>query len=84
MLFPKTNIQLDIYTNQPGIQIYTGNWMTGNFVGKNGQRYPAQSAICFETQHFPDSIHNMDYPSTILKPGNKFKSKSLFKFSIHE
>lgn len=81
---PKTDIQLDIYTDQPGVQVYTGNWMTGNFVGKNGQRYPAQSAVCFETQHFPDSIHNPDYPSIVLNPEAKFESKTVFKFSIHE
>jgi aldose 1-epimerase len=80
---PKTGIEMNVYTDQPGVQIYTGNWMSGNFVGKNGQRYPAQSAVCFETQHFPDSIHNPDYPSIILKPEDKFESKTVFHFSIN-
>lgn len=79
---PKTGIEMTVFTDQPGVQLYTGNWMTGNFSGKNGQRYPAQSAVCFETQHYPDSIHNSEYPSIILQPENKFESKTAFKFSI--
>ena len=51
---PKTGIVMEVYTSQPGVQLYTGNWMTGNFVGKNGQRYPERAALCLETQHFPD------------------------------
>ena len=50
---PKTGIIMETYTTQPGVQLYTGNWMTGNFEGKNGQRYPARAALCLETQHFP-------------------------------
>lgn len=78
---PKTGIKMDVFTDQPGVQLYTGNWMTGNFEGKGGKRYPAQSAVCFETQHFPDSIHNPDYPSIILRPDEKFESKTIFKFT---
>lgn len=79
---PKTGIQLDIETTEPGVQVYTGNWMTGNFEGKLGKRYPARSAVCFETQHFPDSINRPEYPSIILRPENTFKSKTAFKFSV--
>lgn len=79
---PKTGIEMDVYTDQPGVQVYTGNWMTGNFIGKNGQKYPAQSAVCFETQHFPDSIHQADYPSIILRPDEKFESITTFAFSV--
>lgn len=79
---PKTGIEMDVYTDQPGVQLYTGNWMTGNFIGKNGQRYPSQSAVCFETQHYPDSIHNPEYPSIILKPEDKFESITTFAFSV--
>lgn len=81
---PKTGIQMDIYTTEPGVQLYTGNWMTGNFEGKLGHRYPARSAVCFETQHFPDSINKPEYPSVILKAGDKFRSKTVHKFSIKE
>lgn len=81
---PKTGIEMTVHTDQPGVQVYTGNWMTGNFEGKKGQRYPAQSAVCFETQHYPDSIHNPEYPSIILKPEDRFESKTAFKFSIRK
>lgn len=79
---PKTGIEMTIYTDQPGVQVYTGNWMTGNFIGKNGQCYPPQSAVCFETQHYPDSINNPDYPSIVLKPQDRFESKTSFRFSV--
>lgn len=79
---PKTGIQMELWTTEPGVQMYTGNWMTGNFEGKLGKRYPARSAVCFETQHFPDSINKPEYPSIILKPGEIFKSKTIHKFSI--
>lgn len=81
---PKTGIEMEVYTDQPGVQLYTGNWMSGNFEGKNGQRYPSQSAVCFETQHFPDSIHHPDYPSIILNANDKFESKTIFKFSVQK
>lgn len=79
---PKTGIQMDIATTEPGVQMYTGNWMTGEFEGKLGQRYPARSAVCFETQHFPDAINKPEYPSVILKVGETFNSKTSHKFSV--
>ena len=81
---PKTGIQMNISTTEPGVQIYTGNWMSGNFEGKHGHRYPMRAAVCFETQHFPDSINKPDYPSVILKPGKTFNSKTVHHFSVKE
>ena len=78
---PKTGIVMDVYTTEPGVQLYTGNWMTGNLTGKNGQRYPMRSALCLETQHFPDSPNKPEYPSTTLRPGEKFESQTAFIFS---
>ncbi|GHU81883.1 aldose 1-epimerase [Bacteroidia bacterium] len=78
---PKTGIVLEVFTTQPGVQLYTGNWMTGNFVGKNGQRYPEKAALCLETQHFPNSPNEPDYPTTVLRPGETFVSDTVFKFS---
>lgn len=78
---PKTGIVMDVYTTQPGVQLYTGNWMTGNFEGKNGQRYPARAALCLETQHYPDSPNKPEYPTTILRPGEVFQSKTIYKFA---
>lgn len=79
---PQTGIKMEIYTTEPGMQVYTGNWMTGNFPGKNGHRYPMRSAVCFETQHFPDSINNPAYPTVILQPEEKFESRTTYKFSV--
>ncbi|HBG42084.1 MAG TPA: galactose-1-epimerase [Porphyromonadaceae bacterium] len=78
---PKTGIRMEIYTTEPGIQLYTGNWMTGNFAAKKGHHYPERSAVCFETQHFPDSINKPEYPSVVLEPGEKFSSRTSFRFS---
>ena len=79
---PKTGISMEMFTDQPGVQIYTGNWMTGNFIGKNGKNYPERSAVCFETQHYPDSINKPDYPSVVLRPGDKFNSRTIYKFNV--
>lgn len=77
---PKTGIKMEMYTTEPGVQMYTGNWMTGNFVAKNGHRYPERSAVCFETQHFPDSINQPHFPSVVLRPGEVFNSRTTYKF----
>lgn len=79
---PKSGIVMEVLTTQPGVQLYTGNWMTGDFVGKNGQRYPARAALCLETQHFPDSPNRPEYPSTTLRPGNQFRSSTMFRFGV--
>ena len=77
---PKTGIMMEMYTTEPGVQLYTGNWMTGNIEGKLGKRYPARSALCLETQHFPNSPNEPSFPSTTLRPGEVFKSRTTFKF----
>jgi aldose 1-epimerase len=79
---PRTGIVLEVYTTEPGVQLYTGNYLEGNFPGKKGHPYPKRSAFCLETQHYPDSIHHPEYPSTILKPGEVFDSKTIFHFSV--
>ncbi len=78
---PKTGIIMEIYTSEPGVQIYTANWLPGKQEGKNGHYYPERSAVCFETQHFPDSINQPSYPSIVLKPGELFVSYTDFCFS---
>jgi aldose 1-epimerase len=77
---PQSGIVMECYTTEPGVQLYTGNWMTGNFEGKNGQRYPARAALCLETQHFPDSPNKPEYPTTVLRPGEIFCSRTVFRF----
>ncbi|MDR1416308.1 MAG: galactose mutarotase [Prevotellaceae bacterium] len=78
---PKTGIIMEVYTTEPGVQLYTGNWMKDSYVAKNGKRYPERCALCLETQHFPDSINKPEYPSVVLRPQEVFKSKTTFKFS---
>ncbi len=79
---PKTGIVMEMFTSEPGVQMYTGNWMTGNFKAKNGNTYPERSAVCFETQHYPDSVNKPEYPSVVLKPSETFNSRTTFKFSL--
>lgn len=81
---PKTGIRMDISTTEPGVQVYTGNWMTGNFEGKLGKRYPMRSAFCFETQHFPDSVNKPEYPTVVLRPDEVLRSKTIHYFSVKE
>ena len=81
---PKSGIEMKIKTDQPGMQLYTGNWMSGNMRGKGDSRYPARSAVCFETQHYPDSPNKPEYPSTLLRPGETFRSQTIFSFNTIE
>ncbi len=78
---PKSGRSLAIATNQPGIQFYSGNFLMGQ-TAKDGKTYAHQSAVCLETQHFPDSVNHPEFPSTILKPGEEFSSRTEFSFSI--
>lgn len=80
---PQTGIVMETFTTEPGVQLYIGNWLSGDFEGKNGQHYPARSAFCLETQHYPDSPNQPNFPSTILRPGETFESKTIYKFSNH-
>jgi len=72
---------LEVSTTQPGVQFYTGNFLDGTVTGKQGHVYKRRYGFCLETQHFPDSPNHPDFPSTILKPGETFRSKTVFKFS---
>ena len=79
-----TGVQMDIYTDQPGIQFYAGNFLDGSFMGKKGVAYPLRSAFCFETQHFPDSPNQPAFPSTTLRPGETYASKTIYKFGLNK
>ncbi len=77
-----TGITMEVYTNEPGVQFYTGNFMTGNDKGKHGVTYPFRGAYCLETQHYPDSPNQADFPSTVLRPGEKYFSRCIYKFGV--
>lgn len=82
---PKTGIQMDVITEEPGLQFYSGNFMTGaEHNGKGGKAYPFRSALCLETQHFPDSPNHANFPSTVLKPGSTYKTTTIYKFSVRK
>lgn len=80
---PSTGIRMIIHTDQPGIQFYAGNFLDGSFMGKNGIAYPMRSGLCFETQHFPDSPNQPTFPTTTLYPGEKYTTKTIYKFTVN-
>lgn len=73
---------LEVFTNEPGIQFYTGNFLKGKEIGKKGRPYNYRSAFCLETQHFPDSPNHPDFPTVVLKPGEIYSSACVYRFSI--
>ena len=77
-----SGIALEVYTNEPGIQFYTGNFMDGKDTGKHGVLYPHRGALCLETQHYPDSPNHPDFPSVVLNPGEKYLSECIYKFTV--
>jgi aldose 1-epimerase len=79
---PGSGRVLEISTTEPGIQLYTSNWFDGTFIGKGGSPYSKHQAFALETQHFPDSMNRPEFPSVILRPGEHFKSQTVWKFSI--
>jgi len=79
---PQSGRVLQVYTTEPGIQFYTGNFLQGEEHGKGGKVYTYRSAFCLETQHFPDSPNKPSFPSTELKPGQEYRSTTEFRFSV--
>lgn len=71
-----------VYTSQPGIQLYTGNFLDGTLTGKNGVAYDKHAGLCLETQHYPDSPNHMAFPSTVLQPGETYRQSTTYQFGI--
>ncbi len=80
----KSGITLEVYTNEPGVQFYTGNFMAGSDKGKHGITYPHRGAFCLETQHYPDSPNQPEFPSTVLRPGENYMSRCIYKFTVEQ
>ena len=78
----KTNIVMDVYTQEPGLQFYGGNFMQSKNSMKGGVKDDLRTAFCLETQHFPDSPNQPSFPSTVLEPGKVYKTSSVYKFSV--
>lgn len=78
---PTTGRVMEVYTTEPGVQFYTGNFLDGSIRGKRGHVYQKRYGFCLETQHFPDSPNKSNFPSTVLKPSGKFASTTIHKFT---
>ena len=80
---PKSGRTMEVYTTEPGLQLYTGNFLNG-YKGANGCTFPHRSAVCFEAQHFPDSPNRPYFPSVVLNPGQRYKQKTVYRFGVVE
>jgi aldose 1-epimerase len=78
---PKSGRVMEVWTTEPGIQFYTGNFLDGTITGKNGVVYQRRAALCLETQHFPDSPNRPEFPTTVLNPGETFTSTTVYSFA---
>jgi aldose 1-epimerase len=82
VLEPGTGRTLDIFTSEPGLQFYSGNFLDGTITGKAGHVYGHRYGFCLETQHFPNSPNERAFPSTILRPGQTYRSRTIFAFGV--
>lgn len=78
---PVSGRVMEVYTTEPGVQVYTDNWADG-YKGQNGATFPRRSAICFEAQHFPDSPNRPYFPSVVLRPGEQYTQKTVYRFAV--
>ncbi len=79
---PTTGRTLDVSTTEPGLQFYSGNFLDGTISGKGGHAYGRRSGFCLETQHYPDSPNEPRFPSTILRPGQEYRSRTVYTFGV--
>ncbi len=79
-----TGIVLELYTDEPGVQVYTGNFLDGTVTGKRGVVYNQRAAVCLETQHYPDSPNKPAWPSVVLRPGETYRSHCIYRFTTAE
>jgi aldose 1-epimerase len=79
---PISGREMEVWTTQPGVQLYTANWLNGTIKGKGGVAYKRFGAICLETQNYPDAVNHTNFPSAILRPGETFHAETIYKFSV--
>lgn len=79
---PSTGRFMEVFTDQPGVQFYCGNFLNGTLKGHGGKPYIYRSGLCLETGHYPDSPNHPDFPTTVLNPGETFKSRTVYRFSV--
>jgi aldose 1-epimerase len=78
---PRSGRVMEVLTTEPGIQFYSGNFLDGSIVGKGGKAYPRRAAFCLETQHYPDSPNKPQFPSVALKPGERYQTTTIYRFT---
>jgi aldose 1-epimerase len=78
---PKSGRVMEMFTTEPGVQFYTGNFLDGTVTGKGGATYPQHGGFCLEAQHFPDSINHPNFPPVVLRPGQQYQQTTIYKFS---
>ena len=81
---PVTGIVLNVYTDEPGIQVYCGNFLDGTLTGKKNTIYNFRASVCLETQKYPDTPNKADWPTAVVRPGEKYQSHCIYKFSVHK
>lgn len=81
VLEPTTGRAMEVWTTEPGVQLYTSNYLDGSLTGKKGIVYSQHAALCLETQHFPDSVNHPNFPSTILRPGQTYRQTTVHRFT---
>jgi aldose 1-epimerase len=82
VLEPESGRTMDVYTDQPGLQLYTGNNLDGRAIGRGGLAYARYFGFCLETQHFPDSPNQPAFPSTLLRPGEEYRTRTVWAFGV--
>jgi aldose 1-epimerase len=81
---PDSGREMEVLTTEPGLQFYSGNFLDGSLTGKSGAPYQEHAGLALETQHFPNSPNEPDFPSTILRPGSTYTSQTVYRFSVRE
>ncbi|MGQ8336722.1 aldose epimerase family protein [Sunxiuqinia sp. A32] len=81
---PVSGRYLEVFTTEPAVQFYTGNFLNGSLTGRSGKKYEHRYGLCLETQHYPDSPNHPNFPNTVLEPGDTLKSTTIFKFSVKD
>ncbi|RYG30285.1 MAG: galactose-1-epimerase, partial [Chitinophagaceae bacterium] len=80
---PASGRQMDVWTSEPGVQFYSGNFLDGTLTNtRDGAKYVKHAGLCLETQHFPDSPNQPSFPTTVLKPGETYKQTTVYAFSV--
>ena len=79
---PTSGRYMEVYTTEPAVQFYTGNFLDGSLTGRSGKKYEHRNGLCLETQHYPDSPNHPNFPNTVLEPGDTLNSTTIYKFSV--